>query len=90
MIPLIFTSLWMWALIVERLLYFRQIAKDDIDLKQAIEMLSDKTLPPTSMGLRTRVVTSFLKERSGNKKMDQSILDQYAMRERPYIRRFLS
>ena len=90
MIPLILTSLWMWALIVERLLYFRRIAKDDVDLKQAIEMLSAKTLPQTSMGLRIRVVTSFLKERSGNKKLDQSILDQYAMRERPYIRRFLS
>ena len=90
MIPLILTSLWMWALIVERLFYFRRIAKDDVDLKQAIEMLSAKTLPQTSMGLRTRVVTSFLKERSGNKKLDQSILDQYAMRERPYIRRFLS
>ena len=90
MIPLILTSLWMWALIVERLFYFRQIAKDDVNLKQAIEMLSAKTLPPTSMGLRTKVVIGFLKERSGNKKLDQSILDQYAMRERPYIRRFLS
>jgi biopolymer transport protein ExbB len=90
MIPLIFTSLWMWALIVERLFYFRRIAKDDVNLKQAIEMLSARTLPQTSMGLRTKIVTSFLKERSGNKKLDQSILDQYVMRERPYIRRFLS
>ena len=90
MIPLILTSLWMWALIVERLLYFRRIAKDDVDLKQAIEMLSAKKLPESSMGLRTRVVTGFLKERSGHKKLDQSILDLYAMKERPYIRRFLS
>ena len=90
MIPLILTSLWMWALIVERLFYFRRIAKDDVDLKQAIEMLSARTLPQPPMGLRTRIVTSFLKERSGNKKLDQRILDQYVMRERPYIRRFLS
>jgi biopolymer transport protein ExbB len=90
MIFLIITSLFMWALIVERLLYFRRIAKDDVNIKQAIEMLSTRTLPETSTGLRTRIVTGFLKERSGNKKLDQSILEQCAMRERPYIRLHLS
>jgi biopolymer transport protein ExbB len=90
MIPLIVISVWLWVLIVERLLYFRLIAKNDLDLKQAIEMLSFKTAPLNSMGLRTKVVMAFLKERSGNRKLDQSILDQHAMRERRYIRRFLS
>ena len=90
MIPLILTSLWMWALIVERALYFRHIDKDDVDLKQAVEMLSGSPLSEISNGLRARVVASFLKERTGNKKLDRDILDQCAMREMSPLRRFLS
>jgi len=53
-------------------------------------MLSDKPLPEIPNGLRTRVVASFLKERTGNNKVDRSILDLCAMRERPHLRRSLS
>ena len=90
MIPIILTSLWMWALIVERALYFRRIDKDDVDIKQAVEMISGSPLPDISNGLRARVVTGFLKERTGNKKLDRDILDQCAMRETPPLRRCLS
>ena len=90
MIPLILTSLWMWALIVERTLYFRRIDKDDVDMKQAVKMLSGATLPESSNGLRFLVVASFLKERTGNKKLDRDILDQCAMREMSPLGRYLS
>ena len=90
MIPLILTSLWMWALIVERALYFRRIDRDDVDMKEAVKILSGAPLPETSNGLRARVVASFLKERTGNKKLDRDILDQCAMREMSPLRRYLS
>ena len=90
MIPLILVSIWMWALIVERVLYFRRIDKDDVDIKQAVKMLSGASLPETSNELQTRVVASFLKERTGNKKLDQDILDQCAMREMSPLKRYLS
>jgi len=90
MIPLILTSLWMWVLIVERALYFRRIDRDDVDLKQAVEVLSGKPLPETSNGLRARIVASFLKERTGNRKLDRSILDLCAMQQRPHLKRYLS
>ena len=90
MIPLILVSIWMWALIVDRTLYFRRIAKDDVDLKQAMEMLSGTPLPKTSNGLLSQVVASFLKERTGNKKLDQDILDQCAMQEMSPLKRYLS
>ena len=90
MIPLILISLWMWALIVERALYFRRIDKDDVDIKQAVEMISGSPLPEISNGLRARVVTSFLKERTGNKKLDRDIMDQCAMRGMSPLRRYLS
>jgi len=90
LIPLILTSLWMWGLIFERVFYFRQIDKDDINLKQALELLKGKPLPDGSNGLRIRFVKSFLKECTGNKKLDRSILDLYSMRQRPSLRRYLS
>jgi biopolymer transport protein ExbB len=90
MIPLILISLWMWALIVERVLYFRRIDKDNVDLKQAVKMLSGAHLPETSNGLQIRVVASFIKERTGNKKLDRDILDQCAMREMSPLKRYLS
>ena len=90
MIPLILTSFWMWALIVDRALYFRRIDRDDVDMKQAVKILSGAPLPESSNGLRARVVTSFLKERTGNKKLDRDILDQCAMREMSPLTRYLS
>ena len=90
MIPLILISVWMWALIVERALYFRRIDKDDVDIKQAVEMISGSPLPEISNGLRARVVTSFLKERTGNNMLDRDILDQCAMREMSPLKRYLS
>jgi len=90
MIPLILTSLWMWALIVERVVYFRQMERDDINMKDAVEIIEGRRVSEAYSGLRTRVVTGFLLERTGDKKLDRSILHLSAMQERPHIRRSLS
>ncbi|OPX41358.1 MAG: hypothetical protein B1H13_02540 [Desulfobacteraceae bacterium 4484_190.3] len=90
MIPLILTSLWMWFLIGERLIYFRRMNRGNLSLRETVEMLSDKPLPGTSNGLINRVVAGFLKERTGNSKLDRGILELSAMRERSLIRRYLS
>ena len=90
MIPIILTSLIMWALIIERLLYFRKAERDDPDVKEAVELFNGKSLTDTSRGLRTGVVRAFLKERIGDKKLDRSIPDLCAMRQRPHLRRYLS
>ena len=89
MVPLILTSFWMWGLIIERLFYFRRMDRDDLSLKEAVEMLSGKPLPETSSGLIAWVMASFLKGRTGNSKLDRGILELSAMRKRPLIRRYL-
>lgn len=100
MIPIILTSLFMWLLIIERMVHFWREEQADLDLKQAIAMFQGGFLeaihPPgqtddsPSSGLITRVVTIFFQERTGEKKLDQSILEQCAISERPYLRRYLS
>lgn len=90
MIPLILTSLCMWSLIVDRIIYFRRIDRNDIDLKQAMEMLDRDLAPKTSNGLRSRFMANFLKERTGSRKVDLGILDLCVIRQRPYITRYLA
>ncbi len=90
MIPLIFSSFWMWALIIERILYFRRMDKDDVDLKQAVQTLKGKPLPETSKGLRTGVVIDFLNERTKKRELDQGILELCVMKVRPRIKQSLT
>jgi len=91
MIPIILTSLCMWALITERMLYFRRINRGDVDMRGAVKFLQDnRPAGQTGNGLRARILARFLTERTGNKILDQRILDQYAMRERADLRRHLA
>jgi len=81
----------MWMLIIERLFYLRRQKQDDLDLKEAVKMLKGKKmyyLP--GKGLRSRVIRGFLKEKTGESKLDQSILYLCAKRELPHIKRHLS
>ncbi|RZB33457.1 MAG: biopolymer transport protein ExbB [Desulfobacteraceae bacterium Eth-SRB2] len=90
MIPIILTSFCMWLLIVERVLYFRRMDKDDVSLKQAVQMLNQRPLQTALKGLRAGIVMNFLKERTKNNKLDTGILKLCAMREKPHIRQFLT
>lgn len=90
MIPIIFTSLWLWALIIERLFYLRRMRKGDVSLKEVIEIVQGQHLPVSSDGLRARIVTRFLKERTGQGDLDRNIINQCIMEERRPLRRNLS
>ena len=90
MIPIILTSLWMWALIIERLFYLRRMRHRDISLKETVEILQGKDISFLSDGLRTRFVSRFIKERVGQRDLDRNIINQCAMKERPFLRRYLA
>jgi biopolymer transport protein ExbB len=89
MIPIILNSLIMWVLIIERLFYFRKI-KQDIDIKEAVEILRHKDSRKLSKGLQARVLINFLEEQTGKRELDMSILELCSRRERPSIRRNLA
>ena len=90
MIPLILTSVWMWTLIIERLIWFARLSKLDISLGQALQSAHSGRLPEGASGLRTDVVRFFLNERTGRRDVDILLLDRLALHVRPYIRRSLS
>ncbi|MBW1739304.1 MAG: MotA/TolQ/ExbB proton channel family protein [Deltaproteobacteria bacterium] len=90
MIPIILTSLWMWALIIERLFYLRRMRHRDISLKEAVEILQGKDISSLSDGLMARIVIRFIKEKVGQRDLDRNIINQCAMKERPLLRRYLA
>jgi biopolymer transport protein ExbB len=90
MFPLVFSSVWMWVLIIDRLLFYRQLGRNDIPLRQAVGMLSAAPPPAGANGIRAQVVAAFLAERTGDRRIDKKILDRCAMRVRPAIRKALA
>jgi biopolymer transport protein ExbB len=90
MIPIVLISLWMWALIIERLFYIRRMRRGDINIKEAVEVVRGRHLSFLSDGLRTRFVSRFIKDRVGQRDLDRNIINQCAMKERPFLRRYLA
>jgi biopolymer transport protein ExbB len=90
MIPIILVSLWMWALIIERLFYIRRMRHRDISLKEAVETLEGKDISSLSNGLRARIVSRFITERVGRRDIDRSIINHCAIMERPFLRCYLA
>jgi biopolymer transport protein ExbB len=90
MIPLILISIWMWVLIIERMFYFRRMGRHDLSLGEAIEALKSQRAPLKTGELRNRIVSSFLKGRTGMNRLDKSLIEQCAMRKRLMLKRNLS
>lgn len=90
MVLLVVTSLWMWILIIERLFFFRRMNRHDIDLKEAADILSQKQATQPLSGMCRNLLSGFMQSRTGDSVLDQRIMEQHAMRNRPRVRRFLS
>ncbi len=96
-LPIIICSFLMWWLIIERILYFRNMTKNDVDLHQAIIMLRAdhgpktglKTGPDYKPGLCAGVVLEFLNKRTMDKKLDQGILYLCVMQKRHNIKKYI-
>ena len=91
MVPIILDSLWMWVLIMERVFYFRRLNRSDMDIGEAVAFLRGRQSGrKIGSGLRAGILGHFLNTRTGNKELDQKILDQYEMREKSGLRRHLA
>jgi biopolymer transport protein ExbB len=90
MVPLILSSLVMWALILERFYRFRLMTNHDIPVEDAIKAVQGAPVSIAGEGLRARLVSSFLLARTGLPDLDRDILRQSSLRLRPEPRRFLA
>ena len=90
MVLLVVVSLWMWALVFERLFCYRRMERFDLAVHQALRMLREGLPASVGKGICWRVVNDFLRYRTGDRHVDQRMLEQHAMEQRPLLRRTLT
>lgn len=78
MVPLILVSILMWALIINRTVFFRRLYRKNMSRTMAGELVKNNEMPDQKKykGAITMLVTEFLKRRSGSSGVDRHILDE--------------
>lgn len=89
MVLIIAVSLWMWALIFERLLFFRQMEKKDISIKEALGVLKGESEISGIKGVCSSMMKGFLPDKTGDTKQDKKVLDQHSVIQERRIKRSL-
>ena len=90
MIPLGIVSLWMWLLIIERLIFFRSLQCDDVSFQEIQGIWSGENAPSMKKGLCADILNNFSRIRTGDSSLDKCCLNFLIMRNRPSIRRNLA
>jgi hypothetical protein len=81
MLPLVVSSVLMWALIINRVLFLRALNQNDIIRDEAKEYVLKNISPDITKyrGLRALFVFRFLERRCGESSVDKYILDETVM-----------
>ena len=81
MLPMVVTSLVLTTLVVDRWREFAVLDRGDPDTGDLIALASGSGTLPTgeNLGLRTRLVRDFLREKSGVPRLDKEILGQVSL-----------
>lgn len=79
MIPLILCSFIMWTLILDRLLFFSRIEKQDIEFHEMVRILDQEKKPVTSQGIRSFLVNYIMEKRTHDPFVDKRIIDECAL-----------
>jgi len=91
MAPLALCSVVMWTLIVERLFFFLGLTGRDISVKEALRILDGPDGQGAGgRGLRARLVSAFVRERTGVAELDESVVYHTSLRLRPALYRYLA
>ncbi|MBN1904049.1 MAG: MotA/TolQ/ExbB proton channel family protein [Deltaproteobacteria bacterium] len=81
MVLILVVSLWMWVLIIDRILFFSNANKRDLGVKEAVALLKKNSKGLTGSGSCINMMKGFLQERTGDPLLDKKILEQYAIKE---------
>ena len=85
MLPIVLCCFVLWVMILERMMAFRSLEKDDVDLGEAIEMIRRGEKGDDKNGLRRDLVRFMAIHATGSAKVDQSLLDQYRLHKTPML-----
>lgn len=90
MIPLLLCSCLMWTLILDRVLYFYSLEKNDIKLEQLLPISRQKQIPESFDGMNAFLARNFQAYRTGDPMVDRGILDECALVIQAKLNHFLS
>ena len=78
MVPLVIMSVLMWALIINRIFFFRRLYRKSMSRKKASEYVRRGEFPDTRKyrDAASMLVREFLQRRSGKRTLDRFILDE--------------
>lgn len=79
MIPLIISSLIMWTLILDRLIFFSRLEKKDLALYRLVTILKQRKKPVKTRGVRAFLVNHLMMNRTYDPLIDKRIVEQCAM-----------
>ncbi len=86
MVPLLIISIVMWSIIIERLLFFKRLYRDDIDKRDAIAYLKQGKIPEVKHeGIIFIFVKRLIHRETGKKRIDIFLIDEVAL----YVSSFL-
>ncbi len=92
MVPLIFLSLAMWLLIIERAFFFRRLYPRNMTARTALDLIRQDKMPDPEKyrGAVSLLVTQFMNSRTGNRQLDRHLLDAAVARINRRLPRFLA
>ncbi len=92
MFPLMVVSGAMWVLIINRVLFFRRLYRKNMSRKIAAQHVAEGRLPDERQyrGATALLVGRFLRRRSGQSRIDRSILDETVIHLVASLDRYLS
>lgn len=90
--PLIFLSLVMWLLIIERAFFFRRLYRRNMTARTALSLIRRDQMPDPAKyrGAVSLLVTEFIRSRTGNQQLDRHLLDAAVARINRRLPRFLA
>ena len=90
--PLIFLSLVMWLLIIERAFFFRRLYRRNMTTRVALSFIRQDQMPDPAQykGAVSLLVTEFMGSRTGNRQLDRYLLDATVARINRRLPRFLA
>lgn len=88
--PIILTSIIMWALIFTRLLWFRDVSKNDISIEEVNEILLSGKTEIKGSGLKSFLLKKFLGKKTGNYKLDSRIIDEAVLTLKKHLHRHIA
>jgi biopolymer transport protein ExbB len=88
--PLVALSLWLWALVLVKLLWLSAAGRERLDAHRALACLAGAEPPPPAAGPRGRAVAEFLALRCGRRPGDLRWWEVAVRRQRPAIWRHVA